>query len=211
MGKRMFSTDIIESDAFLDMPLTAQSLYMHLNMNADNDGFVNPKRVMRMCGAASDDLQILIAKRFIIAFDSGVCVIKHWWINNTKRQDRHVATSYQNEFEELGVNPNKSYTKLTTQLALDTESVIIPATMWQPSGNHWVPQSNAIQSNSVQTNTNQPSADKPRDFKKNYRKAADADRAQEARVAGAASRKGNGYESFSSVGEALKQKKIPKQ
>lgn len=180
----MFSDSIVESDAFLDMPLTAQALYMHLNMNTDSDGFVNPKRIMRMVGAAHDDLQILIAKRFLLTFDSGVVVIKHWWINNTKRMDRHAPTSYHKELEELSVKPNKSYTKNTTQLDLDSEVVLIPATKWQLSGNQLAPQSNSIQSNSIQFKAKQSKADKPQDFdksnglnKKTYAKAVRADEA----------------------------------
>ena len=81
--RRMFSQQITDSDAFLDMPLSAQALYFHLGMSADDDGFVNnPKRVQRVIGANEDDLKLLIAKNFIIAFDTGVMVIKHWKINN---------------------------------------------------------------------------------------------------------------------------------
>jgi len=146
MSKRMFSTDIVESDAFLDMPLSAQALYIHLNMSADNDGFVNPKRIVRMTGAATDDLQILLAKRFLLTFDSGIAVIKHWWINNTKRHDRHVPTSYQKELSELGLKPNKAYTKNIVQLALETEVENPLATKRQPAVA-------SIQSNTIQSNT----------------------------------------------------------
>jgi hypothetical protein len=84
----MFTTKIIDSDAFLEMPPSAQALYFHLNMRADDDGFVNnPRKITRYVGAAEDDLKLLILKRFIIAFDSGVIVIKHWRMHNTLRMD----------------------------------------------------------------------------------------------------------------------------
>lgn len=190
MSKRMFSDAIVESDAFLDMPLTSQALYLHLVMNADNDGFVNPKRIMRLAGANDDDLRILIAKRFILAFDSGVVVVKHWWINNTKRLDRYVPTTYQTELAELVVKDNKSYTRITTQLQLGTDEEDTSATERQPNGNQRVPEAmfNAahvhVQSNPMQPTPRQPVADKPRDFKKlkgedakRYAKAVQADKA----------------------------------
>ena len=84
--KRMFTQKIIDSDAFLDMPLSTQALYFHLNMRADDDGFINnPKRIQRTIGASDDDLKLLIAKRFVICFENGVIVIKHWKMHNTLR------------------------------------------------------------------------------------------------------------------------------
>jgi len=81
--RRMFAKTLIDSDAFIDMPLTAQAFYFHLSMRADDDGFVNnPKKIQRMIGCADDDMRLLIAKCFIIPFDSGICVIKHWKIHN---------------------------------------------------------------------------------------------------------------------------------
>lgn len=173
----MFSATIVESDAFLDMPLTAQALYMHLNMNADNDGFVNPKRVMRMVGANDDDLRILIAKRFLMSFDSGVIVVKHWWINNTRRHDRHTPTAYQNELNQLVIKENKSYTKSTEQMALVTDIDNALATKRQPVVASM--QFNAVQSNAMQS---KPTATKKQqDFKKSskrsYAKAVRADEA----------------------------------
>lgn len=96
--KRMFSQKIIDSDAFLDMPLSTQSLYFHLNMRADDDGFINnPKKIQRMIGASDDDLRVLMAKRFVLSFDSGVIVIKHWRMHNTLQKDRYKPTQYQEE------------------------------------------------------------------------------------------------------------------
>ena len=96
--RRMFAKTIIDSDAFLDMPLSAQCLYFHLSMRADDDGFINnPKKIQRMVGAMDDDLRILIARKFIIPFESGIVVIKHWKIHNYIRSDRYKETVYQEE------------------------------------------------------------------------------------------------------------------
>lgn len=111
-NKRMFSMDIVDSDAFLDMPQSAQCLYFHMNMRADDDGFVSsPQRLMRMLGNSNDDLKILMAKRFIIPFDNGVCVVKHWRINNTLRKDRHTPTQYVDELKMLEIKENNAYTE----------------------------------------------------------------------------------------------------
>ena len=105
----MFAKTIVLSDAFLDMPPTARCLYFTLNMLADDDGFVNaPRAIMRQTGATDDDMKILLAKKFVILFDSGVIVIKHWRINNYLRVDRHVDTKYSNEKEQL-VSDNRGY------------------------------------------------------------------------------------------------------
>lgn len=118
--KRMFSQQITESDAFLDMPLSAQALYFHLGMNADDDGFVNsPKRIQRVIGANDDDLKLLIAKRFIIAFESGVVVIKHWKMNNYIQKDRYTPTVYVEEKALLAEKPNKAYTLSDTKCIQD--------------------------------------------------------------------------------------------
>jgi len=109
--KRMFTMKIVDSDAFLDMPLTAQCLYFHLNMRADDDGFIgNPKKIMRMIGARDDDYKLLIVKKFIIEFENSVVVIKHWWMHNTLAKDRYHETSYLDEKDQLKLKENKSYT-----------------------------------------------------------------------------------------------------
>ena len=98
----MFNIKIIDSDAFLDMPLSTQALYFHLNMRADDDGFVgNPKRIQRLVGASEDDLKLLIAKRFLLVFEDGVIVIKHWRMHNTIRNDRYTRTAYIEELKRL--------------------------------------------------------------------------------------------------------------
>ena len=109
--RRMFAKTIIDSDAFLDMPHSTQLLYFHLSMRADDDGFINnPKKIQRMVGCGDDDLRILISKNFIIPFESGVVVIKHWRIHNFIRTDRYKETVYQEEKAMLDTKDNKAYT-----------------------------------------------------------------------------------------------------
>lgn len=109
--KRMFAKYIIDSDAFLEMPMSARLLYYDLNMRADDDGFVNsPKKIQRITGASDDDLKILFAKRFILAFESGVIVIKHWRIHNYIRRDTYKETLYIEEKSSLFVKPDGAYT-----------------------------------------------------------------------------------------------------
>lgn len=109
--RRMFAKTIIDSDAFLDMPLSTQALYFHLSMRADDDGFINnPKKIQRMVGCGDDDLKLLMAKRFILVFESGVIVIKHWKIHNYIRNDRYKPTLYQDEKALLADKDNKAYT-----------------------------------------------------------------------------------------------------
>ena len=125
--RRMFSKQIIDSDAFLDMGASAQSLYFHLAMRADDDGFINnPRKIQRMIGAADDDLKILIAKRFVIMFESGVIVIKHWRMHNYIRADRYNETAYIDEKSQLTIKENGSYTLNGNHLA----------TTCLPDGNH---------------------------------------------------------------------------
>lgn len=117
--RRMFAKTIIDSDAFLDMPLTAQALYFHLAMRADDDGFVNsPRKVLRAIGANTDDMRLLITKGFVIEFDSGVVCIKHWRIHNYIQRDRYKPTVYQEEFSSINTKENGAYTA-----SLDTKCV----------------------------------------------------------------------------------------
>lgn len=109
--RRMFAKTIIDSDAFLDMPHSTQLLYFHLSMRADDDGFINnPKNIMRMIGCKDDDLSVLITKKFIIPFESGVVVIKHWKIHNYIAKDRYKETKYKDEKALLTLDENNSYT-----------------------------------------------------------------------------------------------------
>ena len=133
--RRMFTQKITESDAFLDMPLSTQALYFHLCMNADDDGFVkNPKRIARMMGASDDDMRLLVAKSFVIIYESGVIVIKHWRMHNLLRKDRYKETEYVDEKSILYIKQNGAYT-------LDEkQGQPIMATKWQPNGNQMAPQ-----------------------------------------------------------------------
>ena len=107
----MISLDIVDTDAFLDMPTSSQLLYFHLSARADDDGFVSsPKKVSRMIGVNDDDLKVLVTKKFIIPFDSGVCVIKHWRINNFVRKDIYKETKYTELKAQLFIKENGAYT-----------------------------------------------------------------------------------------------------
>ena len=128
--RRMFSKVITNSDSFLEMPSSSQNLYFHLNMNADDDGFVDKvKSIMRMIGAKDDDLRVLIAKSFIIPFDTGIVVIRHWRINNYIQKDRYKETIYSDEKESLSIDKSGLYTKciqdvykMDTQVRLGKDS-----------------------------------------------------------------------------------------
>ena len=129
--RRMFAKTIIDSDSFLDMPMSSQALYFHLSMRADDDGFLNnPKRIQRMIGATEDDLKLLIAKNFIILFESGVIVIKHWRIHNYIRNDRYKPSVYEEEKALLSIKDNGAYTigipngyQMDTQVKLGKDSI----------------------------------------------------------------------------------------
>ena len=109
--RRMFAKTIVDSDMFIDMPMSARLLYYDLAMRADDDGFVNsPKKIMRFVGASMDDMNVLVAKQFIILFESGVVVIKHWKIHNYIRKDTYKETPYKLEKSLLGMDENNSYT-----------------------------------------------------------------------------------------------------
>ena len=123
--RRMFTQKIVDSDAFLDMPLSTQCLYFHLNMRADDDGFVNnPKKIQRMIGASEDDLKLLIAKRFILGFETGVIVIKHWRMHNYIRKDRYHPTQYQDELQRLCIKDNEAYSDHDNQLATSGQPIV---------------------------------------------------------------------------------------
>ena len=119
--RRMFAKTIITSDAFLDMPATARCLYFTLAMLADDDGFINsPKSIMRQVGATTDDMNILVSKKFVLVFDSGVLVIKHWRIHNYIRSDRYTPTKYQEEKDSLFFDENGAYTQSPETLEIPT-------------------------------------------------------------------------------------------
>lgn len=120
--RRMFAKTIIDSDAFIDMPVTARLLYYDLSMRADDDGFVNsPKKIMRMIGASQDDISILIMRKFILPFDNGIVVIKHWRIHNYIRKDTYNSTPYLNEKAMLELDENKAYRLKSTDSRLSVD------------------------------------------------------------------------------------------
>lgn len=110
--RRMFSLDIIDTDLFMEMPQTSRLLYYELCMRADDDGFVSsPKKIMKMVGCSEDDFKVLATKQFIIPFDTGIVVIKHWKIHNYIQNDRYTPTIYAEEKNQLEIEKNKMYTK----------------------------------------------------------------------------------------------------
>lgn len=114
--RRMFNKVITNSDDFLDMPVSSQNLYFHLGMNADDDGFINNwKSIIKLTGSKEDDLKVLIAKQYIIPFESGVIVIKHWRLNNYLQKDRINPTSFQDEFNQLSLDKNTNIYEMYTE------------------------------------------------------------------------------------------------
>ncbi|PWJ49158.1 hypothetical protein [Faecalicatena contorta] len=103
-NRRMFSLDVVDTDNFLEMPASTQSLYFHLGMRADDDGFVAaPKKITKLVNCGEDDLKLLLAKGYILALENGVIVVRHWKQNNYIQRDRYKPTIYQKEFEKLAV------------------------------------------------------------------------------------------------------------
>ena len=108
--RRMFAKAVVQQDAFIEMPLSAQALFFHLGMEADDDGFLdNAKRVLRSIGAADDDMRILLAKGFVVDVGDGVFVLRHWLVCNRLRSDRYKPTTYTEKARLLRVNPDKTY------------------------------------------------------------------------------------------------------
>ncbi len=122
--RRMFAKSIVLSDAFLDMPMSARCLYFTLGMLADDDGFVGgAKSIMRQCGASQDDMLLLLQKRFVIGFDNGVIVIKHWRMNNYLQKDRYKKTNYTEELAQLQVEENGAYTECIQNVYTGKDSI----------------------------------------------------------------------------------------
>lgn len=160
--RRMFTKKIVDSDAFLDMPLSSQALYFHLNMRADDDGFVNnPKRIQRTIGASEDDLKLLIAKRFLICFENGVVVIKHWRMHNLLRKDRYNSTQYVEQMESLEIKGNGAYTE---RIDPDDDIPLLNGnqvtTEWQPNGNQTAPQYSVVKDSIDQISLDQEREEK---------------------------------------------------
>lgn len=129
--KRMFDMEIVDTDLFLDMPQSSQNLYFHLGMRADDDGFVsNPKKIVKIIGANEDDLKLLFLKKFVIPFESGIVVIRHWKLNNYLRKDRYVETIYKEEKKQLIEDENGVYSlgipngnQTDTQYSIEENSI----------------------------------------------------------------------------------------
>ncbi|MBQ7536289.1 MAG: hypothetical protein IJT43_11830 [Stomatobaculum sp.] len=158
--RRMVSRSVIRTDQFLDMPLSAQALYVHLNLDADDDGFVaNPNTIRRMIGASADDMKILMAKKFVLAFDNGVVVIRHWRQMNTLQNDRYKQTVFKDQYKALKLHDDKIYYPegpdsglirdcFQTDSNLDTDCF--------HSGSSSEPQLNLTEHNITQHNSTQP-------------------------------------------------------
>ena len=111
MSKRMFNTEITDTDTFLDLPATSQNLYFHLGMHGDDDGFVSsPKRIMRSVGSSEQDMKNLVTAGYVIQFESGIVVITYWHINNNLRNDRYKPTTHTKEKESVSLDEMKRYT-----------------------------------------------------------------------------------------------------
>jgi hypothetical protein len=125
--RRMFSLSVVDTDAFLEMPISSRLLYYELGMRADDDGFVDScRKILTFTGLSTDDLKVLIAKNFIIPFESGVIVIKHWRLNNYLQNDRSKPTIHQQELQELTLDNNNVYTmdtKCIQNVSTDKNSI----------------------------------------------------------------------------------------
>lgn len=136
--RRMLTRKVTDNDNFVELPATAQALYLHLTMNADDDGFCSQiSTAMFRAHAKKKDLEALVDKKYLIRFQSGVMVIKHWRMANALRKDRHEPTVYQEEAKLLTVKQNGAYTL---------------AANWQPNGNQPLPQDKLSKDNLNQVN-----------------------------------------------------------
>lgn len=125
--RRMFSKVITDTDTFLEMPLSTQALYFHLAMHADDEGFVSsPKRIMRETKASEDDFKLLIVKRFILTFDSGIVVIKHWKIHNLIQKDRFKETTYLEEKATLTLDRKNAYVERLETKCIQSVNEVLP-------------------------------------------------------------------------------------
>ena len=134
--KRMFSLSVIDTDWFLDLPLSTQALYFHLSMRADDDGFVDsPKSILRKINASQNDYDMLLAKRYILEFESGIIVIKHWRMHNSIQKDRYKPTQFQEELNSLELKDNKAYTEkgVCIQSVYNLDTKCIPSNNTKPN------------------------------------------------------------------------------
>ena len=151
--RRMFAKTVVDSDAFLDLPVSSQALYFHIGVRADDDGFVNnPKRITRITSCTDEDLQKLVDNGFLISFNSGVVVVAHWRMNNQLRGDRYKGTIYVNEKEQLFIQSNGVYTLNSEQGARLVDLVANLATKRQPNGNQMATQCSVVKDNKAKDN-----------------------------------------------------------
>ena len=122
--RRMFALSVVDTDVFLDMPASTQNLYFHLGMRADDDGFIsNPRKITTFVNCSTDDLKLLIAKGLIIPFDSGVCVVRDWRVNNYIQKDRYRETRYIVEKRCLSIDESGAYNRLDTPCIQNVSSL----------------------------------------------------------------------------------------
>lgn len=148
--RRMFAKTVVDSDAFLDLPVSSQALYFHIGVRADDDGFVNnPKKITRITSCTDEDLQKLVDNGFLISFNSGVVVVTHWRMNNQLRGDRYKGTVCVNEKEQLFIQSNGVYTLNSEQGARLVDLVANLATKRQPNGNQMATQCSVVKESKV--------------------------------------------------------------
>ena len=159
--KRMFSLDIVGSDAFIEMPISTQALYFHLNMYADDDGFVSPHKILRMIGTTSDDLKVLLTKRFILQCDGGVVVVKHWHINNYVPKSRYIETRYTEQKKKLFFKSNRSYTDNQEESVMKTVQLPLGVREMQSACTPHANSIRSIEENRIEEKEEQSSSKKP--------------------------------------------------
>ena len=176
--RRMFAKTIVLSDAFLDMPMSARCLYFTLGMLADDDGFVNsPKSIMRQVGASIDDMNILLARKFILAFESGVIVIKHWRIHNYIQKDRYKGSKYIEEKSTLAVDENGAYTECIQHVSIPDTQVRLGKVSLGKVNNIWdIPQAESPPSAKKRTVFKPPTIEEVRAYCLERGNSVDAER-----------------------------------
>ena len=176
--RRMFVKTIVLSDAFLDMPMSARCLYFTLGMLADDDGFVNsPKSIMRQFGASIDDMNILLARKFILAFESGVIVIKHWRIHNYIQKDRYKGSKYIEEKSTLAVDENGAYTECIQDVSIpDTQVRLGKVSLGQVNNIGDIPQAESPPSAKKRTVFKPPTIEEVRAYCLERGNSVDAER-----------------------------------
>ena len=151
-NRRCFSMSVVDTDAFLDMPCSAQNLYFHIGMRSDDDGFCsNPMKIIKIVNASNDDLKLLIAKKFLLECNNGVVVVKHWWLHNTMRKDTYKPSNYLGDNPELKLDTNKAYTFSENGIPLPNRQLSVNEPLPQIKINKTkLNEDNLIETNSIQ-------------------------------------------------------------